>query len=123
MKKLLMPICMLILAGCYYDKEDQLYPSPVAGSGCDTANISYAKDIAPILNANCALGGCHDAVTKSYNHDLSNYDGVVASVKTGRFLGSVMQDAGYLAMPKSAAKLGDCELSKISAWINAGTPQ
>lgn len=126
MKKILVPICMLLLVGCYYDKEDQLYPQPSTGggSGCDTTNLSYATDIEPIMSTNCAIaGGCHDATAKSFGYDLSNYDGVKAAGGIARFLGAIKHESGISPMPKGRAKLGDCEISKVSAWINAGMPQ
>lgn len=126
MKKFIIPIGLLLFASCYNDKEDQLYPKPGGGSGggtaCDTANMSFATHIQPIM-AGCATAGCHDAVTKSFTHDLSSYTGVVASVNTGRFLGAIRHDASYFAMPKGLSKLSDCDIAKVTAWINQGTKQ
>lgn len=123
MKKVIFPLAFLLLVGCYNDKESELYPSPATGGGgCDTANMTFAK-VQPIFNQSCALAGCHDAVTKSFNHDLSNYNGVVTSVNSGRFLGAIRHDAGFLQMPKGMPKLDDCKLTQITAWVNAGMPQ
>ena len=123
MKKIIFPLAMLFLAGCYSDKESELYPSPTAtGGGCDTANMTFAK-VQPILNQSCALAGCHDAVTKSLGHDLSSHTGAVAAVNSGRMLGAIQHDAGYLQMPKGMTKLNDCQVSQITAWVNAGMPQ
>lgn len=112
---------MLILAGCYSDKEDQLYPQPT--TGCDTANISFATHVQPVLNQYCATPQCHDAITKSFTHDLSNYEGAKTVAEKGRLLGSINREPGFLHMPKNMDKLGDCEIAKITAWVNAGTPQ
>ncbi|MCB0697171.1 MAG: hypothetical protein KDC07_07385 [Chitinophagaceae bacterium] len=123
MKKILIPVCILLLAACYNDKEDQLYPQPTATTGCDTNNLSFATDIQPIMNQYCAIPDCHDAITKSFFHDLSNYDGVKKCADGGRMIPSIKQESGYLPMPKGMNKLGDCEISRISAWVNAGMPQ
>ena len=123
MRKIIIPFCILLLAACYSDKEDQLYTAPSTGTGCDTANISFATHIQPIMNQYCAISGCHDAVTKSFTHDLSSYAGVKSSAERGRFLPSIKHESTYLPMPKGMAKLGDCEITKITAWINAGMPQ
>lgn len=124
MKKLILPLAVLLLAGCYSDKESELYPSPTTGGGggCDTANMTFAK-VQPIFNQSCALAGCHDAATKSFNHDLSNYNGVVTSVNTGRLLGAIRHETGFLQMPKGMPKMDDCKISQITAWVNAGMPQ
>lgn len=119
MKKLLIPVCTIFLIGCYYDKEEELYPT----GGCDTTDVTFTVDVQPILNESCALSGCHDAATKSFGHDLSNYDGTVTAVNSNRFLGAINQEAGFNAMPKNMQKLDDCSIAIISAWINAGTPQ
>lgn len=123
MRKLVFPLALLFLVGCYNDKESELYPSPpTGGGGCDTANMTFAK-VQPIFNQSCALAGCHDAATKSFNHDLSSYNGVVTSVNSGRLLGAVKHETGYLQMPKGMAKLDACKISQITAWVNAGMPQ
>ena len=61
------------LSGCYYDKENELYPSP--RTVCDTTNVTYSKSIVPIMVANCNV--CHSTalqqgyiITDNYN-DLS----------------------------------------------------
>ncbi len=124
MKKYILPICVILLTGCYYDKADQMYPAPSqAGTPCDTMNVTYTADIKPIMDQNCALSGCHDATTKSFGYDLSSYNGSVATANSGRFLGVIRHDAGFIAMPKGMAKLDNCSIQKIAAWINAGTPQ
>lgn len=122
MRKLIVPIGILLFASCYSDKEDELYPKP-AGNSCDTANLSFATDIQPIINSNCATAGCHDATTKSFGHDLSSYNGVVTSVNSGRFLGAIRHEANFLPMPKNGLKLPECEMNKIQAWVSQGMKQ
>ena len=125
MKKLIVPLMIVLLSSCYYDKEDQLYPLSNSGSGgtCDTTNVTYTAAIQPILAQNCALSGCHDAATKSSGYDLSSYDGAKATANSGRMMGSIKQENGFSPMPKGMTKLNDCNISKISAWINKGMPQ
>ena len=120
MKKLLIPIGLLLFASCYNDKESELYPS--SGS-CDTSAVTYTTDIQPILSQYCANANCHDAATKSFGHDLSSYSGAVTAANSGRLLGSIKHETGFQQMPKGMQKLGDCEISKVSAWINQGTKQ
>lgn len=116
-------ILALTLTGCYYDKEDQLYPKPANTGGCDTTGMTYTADIKPILDGTCATSGCHDAVTKSNGWDLSSYNGAVTTATGGRLMGSLKHETQFFPMPKSLPKLDDCTISKIQAWINAGTPQ
>lgn len=122
MKKIMIPLGILLFASCYNDKEDQLYPQPVGG--CDTANMSFATHIQPIMNQSCAIAGaCHNATAKSLGHDLSSYAGTVAAVNSGRYLGAIRHETGFFQMPKGMTKLGDCEIAKITAWVNQGTKQ
>ena len=117
--KNLIPLCFLLIfscftfTGCYYDKEDMLYPS------CDSTHVTYKQTIAPIMARNC--NGCHYAsatnaggvITDNYN-DLSpmaTLDGVF------------WRDINWLegkAMPKGGAKLSPCDIGKIKKWINEG---
>ncbi len=122
MKKLIVPLAVLFLASCYSDKESELYPSPTGSGGCDTTNMNFAK-VQPIFSQSCALAGCHDAATKSFGHDLSNYDGIKTAINGGRLLGAIKHETGYMQMPKGMPKLGDCQVSQIAAWVNAGMPQ
>ncbi len=53
---------LIILAGCYNDKADQLYPEPTTGGGnsCDTTTMSFAADIKPLMDQYCATASCHN---------------------------------------------------------------
>ncbi len=120
MKKLLILFLGVVaLSGCYYDKEDQLYPSPT-GSSCDTTTATFAKDVLPVMQQKCATSGCH-ATTAPTGYNLSDYAGVKAALDAGRFLGAIRHDAGYSQMPKGMAKLDDCSIKKITRWVNLGT--
>lgn len=128
MKKFLLPLCLMLMAGCYYDKEDALYPNPSNGGGnnpvpCDTVNMTYTNSIKPIFEQYCNMAGCHDAITKSSGHNLTTYAGTKPGVLSGKLLGSVKQEPGYFPMPKDLPKLSDCDIAKIEAWINAGAPE
>lgn len=120
MKKIIPILSLVLLASCYNDKEDQLYPQPTGG--CDTTNVTFATDIQAIGTNSCAFGGCHDAATKSSGYDLTTYAGFKLAVDNNRLLGSINRDNGFSAMPKGMNKLGDCEIAKITAWVNAGAP-
>jgi hypothetical protein len=121
MKKLIPIFLTIALSSCYYDKEDQLYPAPQSNT-CDTTGLTYTTHIAPILNQNCATSSCHDAATKSFTHDLSSYDGTKEVANKGVLLTSIRHEGAY-PMPKNMPKLSDCNIAKITAWVNAGMPQ
>jgi hypothetical protein len=120
MKKAFLAIIGLaILSGCYFDKEDQLYPKP-ATSLCDTTSVKFMADIMPIMMESCATPTCHDNTSQSGGYNLTKYAGVKMSVDDGKLVGCIRQESGYDAMPKSAAKMDDCKINKIARWVNLG---
>jgi uncharacterized membrane protein len=84
---------------------------------CDTTNITFAAIVQPIVQNKCQ--GCHSGTSPSGGLALTNYTQVSASVKTGKFWGTIAQLAGFSPMPVGS-KLQTCELDKINAWIKRG---
>ena len=107
----------LCLTSCYYDSVEDLYPA----SECIALNVSFSKDIQPILVNNCLI--CHTAAsTIGGGINLEGHEAVLFYAESGALVGSVKQAAPYSAMPKSAAKLDACKILKIEAWVQAGSP-
>jgi len=102
------------LSSCYYDSEEDLYPS----IACSTENVSYTKDVQPILINSCL--SCHNNMDRQGNITLETHDDVVIYVNNGSLLGSIKHASGYKAMPQNANKLDDCRIAKVEAWITAG---
>ena len=121
MKKIILSICIgITFAGCYYDKADIVNPN-AAYVSCDTTSVTYNTTILPILTNNSCLG-CHSssAITQ-----LDTYDAVKIAGQNGKLLHAVTWDNTntYLPMPSGGNKLSDCNINKISAWINKNFPQ
>ena len=105
----------ILLTGCYYDKEEELY-----GAGtCDTSSVNYSTTVTGILN-NCGCVGCHSGSAPSGNISLQNFTGVKTTAQNGKLLGSINHGSGFSPMPKGGGKMSACEISKIKAWIDAG---
>ena len=116
---------VILLAGCYYDKADQLYPDPsnnpgTGGNLCDTTAMSFTNDIKPIMMQYCGLAGCHDAATPSFGYDLTIYAGVKMANDADRLIGVINHQSGFQPMPKGMPKLNECNINKITAWVNQG---
>jgi hypothetical protein len=113
----------IVIAGCYNDKADKLYPS-AATVTCDTTAITFTHDIVPILNASCAISGCHDAAgaVSSGGYNFSAYTDMhrAAVDPSNILLGDVNWESGHNAMPKGLAKLSACDINKITRWVNLG---
>lgn len=110
--------CAAIISatGCYNDNREELYPI----TSCDTANVTYAAVVKPIIDSKCATSGCHLGTAPS-GYDLSSY-AMVASVANNGKLVAAIEHTGPSPMPKGLPKLDDCTIAKIKIWVNAGAP-
>jgi len=98
-------------------------PGPTNPSGtCDTANMSYANNINPIIQQNCAVSGCHNNATQAGGYSYETYNGLKQAINNGRLLGAINHNNGFVAMPQNAAKLSDCNIAKITQWVANGSP-
>jgi hypothetical protein len=104
-----------LMAGCYYDSEEYLYPQ--INNVCDTANVTYSGSVVPVLQSYCT--SCHSGSNQVV---LTSYNDVLFNVNNGKLLGSVLHTTGYRPMPEGGSKLDDCSIAKISIWINHGAP-
>lgn len=119
-KKLLFAgVAMIVAAGCYNDKYATLYPTP-ANVVCDTTTATYSTDIKPIIDAKCATSGCHDAGGAGGGYIFTTYAGFMVAVNSGKLLGSINWSSGYVAMPQALPKLDQCDIDKITRWVNLG---
>ena len=117
MKNLVIVLFLLLgIGGCYYDVEEEIYPT----TECSTEDMSYQTDIFPIINDNCL--GCHDAASNFGGITLEGYDLLKIYVDNNQLLGVIKHESGFSPMPKNTAKLLDCEVEKIEAWIVNGAP-
>ncbi len=120
--KWILSVSLLILSvfymGCYYDVAEELYPP----TGCNTDNVTYSQTISAILITNCY--NCHDNSNAANNGGImvEGYDNLKALVDNGSFLGSIKHQEGYSFMPRDAAQLVACDISKIEKWIADGAP-
>ena len=90
---------------------------------CTGLTPTYNNDIKAIMNASCALSGCHDASSREAGINLSSYAVVKAESANDRFLGSIEHQASYRAMPEGESKLPQASIQKIYCWIQNGAPE
>jgi hypothetical protein len=105
-------------SGCYYDKEEELYPN----GNCDTAHVTYTTVIASLIN-NYGCLGCHYGPAPSGGFSLQGYQNVKAKVTDGRLYGAISHAAGFSPMPQGAINMSSCDINKVKAWIDAGAPE
>lgn len=120
---LIMAVCVLLFS-CSKSNEETIggntggnNPPPT----CVTTNMQYSTHIAPIIQANCFA--CHSNANAAVSGiSLEGYANLKARADDGRLLGAITHAAGFAAMPQGGAKLSDCNINQIRAWITAGTP-
>lgn len=120
MKKslLILFFASLFFAGCYYDNEEELYPSV---STCDTSNVTYSNQVKNILQSGGCLG-CHSSGTASGGVILDTHTEAAKQATNGKLYGSIAHSSGFSPMPKGGSKLDNCKISQIKKWVDAGAP-
>jgi hypothetical protein len=103
------------LNGCTFDNEEDLYPQPPA---CDTLDVTYSGTIVPIMNDNC--NDCHGGAAPLAGVRTDTYDGLKVIADNNHLWGVVNHEPGFSPMPKNLPKLNDCDLAKISLWLDNG---
>lgn len=108
---------MLLLTGCFYDKEEILYPVPP----CNATGSTYSATVSPIISGHCT--SCHGSAVAAANGGgrvLDNYNSLKPYATNGTLLGAINHASGYYPMPKNSTKLSSCDINKIRDWINSG---
>lgn len=111
-------------------KDDTVNPDTGSGGdggtiNCDLSNVTFSGTVWPIINTNCT--SCHSGTNANAGILLTNYSTIktqasISPGNPGSLLGAITHASGNTAMPFGRAKLSDCNIDKITAWINAGMP-
>lgn len=111
---------LLVVISCGDKEEDPMPPGT-----CETDNLTYDGWAQEFIDGNCATSGCHDANAANNNtpYSMHTYESAKAAVDAGRIIGAINRAAGFNPMPKGEAKLSDCDISKMEAWIADGAPE
>jgi hypothetical protein len=123
MNKLLTVLVLGILcfSACKMDVGEKLYPNPVA---CDTANVKYASTVQPIIQVNCLNQGCHTAGNPNGGFSFDTYNNFKVVIENGKLIPALKYlTGGSKNMPPNNAKLNDCDINKIDAWVKSGYPE
>lgn len=110
----------VVIISC--SKSNEVTQSENTGANtanCDTVNMGYAANVQPILQANCY--SCHGNGNASGGVTLNEYAGVKQQADKGNLVSVITHAGGYPPMPQGEAKLSDCDINKIKAWIGRGT--
>lgn len=121
MKKYWMAVVMLTccITSCTKENEENL-KNQLATNTCDTVNMSYSLNVLPIIQANCY--SCHGNGTITAGINLDGYLRLKRQVDNNNLVNVINHNAGYPQMPFGKAKLAQCDINKIMAWVNRGAP-
>jgi hypothetical protein len=105
-------------------------PAPDQGNpdrACSPDTIYYEDQVQPILNSNCAFGGCHDAASAQDGVILNNYEntyntGDVVPFNAGnsKLFKVITEPDPRKRMPLNRLPLPDAQVEIIRKWIAQG---
>lgn len=84
---------------------------------CDTTNVSYARQVLPILQQNCL--SCHSNAARQAGVTLEGYTNVRFYANNTLLVGSTSREATFISMPPSGP-IPACDMKLIRAWVNQG---
>ncbi|MFN0015342.1 MAG: hypothetical protein ACKVU2_12415 [Saprospiraceae bacterium] len=116
-------LVLLSTFGCSKDAQNPDYIAEANCSAVDVSTNTYTLAIKVILNSSCALGGCHDAATKSNGVDLSTYAGTKTAFESQNLLCAVNHGSGCDPMPRGGSKLPQVTLDRLACWAKNGYVQ
>lgn len=115
---LLLLISALGTIGCGDDEVNWLEQANC--SGIDVNTNTYNLAVKTVLNASCALSGCHDAATKSSGIDLSTYASAKTAFESSKALCSINHGDDCLPMPQGGVKLPTATVNILACWAKNG---
>jgi len=101
----------MLITGCYYDKEELLYPGGTVD--CSTVSATYTK-VQAIMTNKCNT--CHSARSAAGGVVLETYDQVKAHADR------INQRAIVEKTMPPAAPLATDEIAILKCWISSGAP-
>lgn len=115
------PLLILCLGTFAISCGDDEGDDPPVSIDCTGSDPSYMNDIKPIIDASCALAGCHEA--NFLNGDFTTYDGLKEKANNGTLIERAVEDKD---MPpentNGPMELSDEEIKLINCWVADGAP-
>lgn len=98
------------------------YPG-TTGRICSPDSVYFANDIFPLITSTCAMGGCHDAITKADGVDLTSYAQIAKYVKPGNAVNSelykeIIRTDKDRMPPPPMSPWTTVQINKLKLWIN-----
>ena len=121
-------ILVIVFFACTHEPPVPNSPviPPTVSNNCSPDSVYFTNEVMPIIASNCAMSGCHDAITRAEGVNLTNYSNIMKYVKAGNAGGSKLYKVMIEANPNDRmppppmAPLSATQLAKIQKWINQG---
>jgi len=114
---ILLLLGIVLTGGCYYDNEEYLYPVVQNPSACDTAVVSFATRLTPVIQQNCI--SCHSGAAASGGIVLESHADVAANIDA--VIGAINHAPGFTPMPQGGNKLPACTILQFEVWRSRGS--
>ncbi len=110
MKKAILFGWILALFSCAYDNAEELYGE----NECPPGGVSFTQKVLPIIEANCAVSGCH--VNGQQSPTLENHTQIANNA------GKIKEwtSSGIMPPSTSGRSLTADEINSIACWVDAG---
>lgn len=118
MRRVFFFLLLLSTSGCAYDSVEKLSTDPQPCTPPDL--VTYSQHISPLLTNNCRT--CHNAAILTGGVNLEDFAEVKRRADSKQLFGVVNHEPGYAKMPKDGAKLSECNIALLKAWVDAGAP-
>ena len=108
---------VIVVTSCTRENEEDLKPA-IGQPICDTLNVTFTKDVLPIITLNCYI--CHGNGSMVAGINLQGYTRIKRQVDNNLLLNVIKHSPGYAQMPSGQAKLAQCDINKIETWVKRG---
>lgn len=102
-------------SGCYYDKEELLYPGGNQPVDCTTVAAKFNTDVLPLVTTKCAISNCHDA--SAAGGQIFKTYAQISAAKDRINTRAVVEKS----MPQTGPLL-PAEVNILKCWIESGAP-
>lgn len=116
-KGLLIITTLIGLQACYYDNAEELYGVDDQCAEPATQTYSWGDDVKPVVTANCAVSGCHEAGSGSGRQALTQDEEMTVAIENYDLRRRVEEGS----MPPSG-NLAPCDKQAILSWIDQNYP-
>ena len=117
----LMPLGFLVAFLFFSCSKEEDPVLDITTANCSTAvktNISFSKDVYPIIQSNCL--SCHDSKNHSGGIVIEDFKQIAESARIGELMNSIKSLNGNPPYMPKGGRLTDCQIATIQNWIIQG---